>query len=321
MPANRLRETLWEHDEVRAFAQRVAAVFEGWHAAHEAALRRIKVDDLPRELIHTLSEDLLARFGDLPLLSRYDVYQRLMDYWAEVMQDDVYLIAADGWLEAVRPRGIVEDKDKKIKEMPDLTIGRKKYKMDLVPPALVVARFFTAEQAALDALQAKQDAAALELEDFVEEHGGEEGLLAEALNDKGRVTKGGVKERLKGLEDEPESDDEREALECCLALIEAETEAAKAVKEAQRRLDEKVLARYGKLTEAEIKRLAVEDKWLGSVRSAVDDEVQALIQHLGRRVGELEVRYSQPLPVLEREVEAISTKVDGHLMQMGLAWG
>ena len=47
-----------------------------------------------RFLSEPLSEDLLARFADLPLLSRYDVYQRLMDYWAETMQDDVYLLAA-----------------------------------------------------------------------------------------------------------------------------------------------------------------------------------------------------------------------------------
>ena len=65
-----------------------------------------------------------------------------MDYWAETMQDDVYLIAADGWVEAARPRGIVEDKEKKIKETPDLVIRRKKYKMDLVPPALVVGPLF-----------------------------------------------------------------------------------------------------------------------------------------------------------------------------------
>ena len=63
--------------------------------------------------------------------------------------------------------------------------------MDLVPPVLVVARYFASEQAAIDALQAKQDAAEHELEEFVEEHGGEEGLLAEALNDKGNVTKSG----------------------------------------------------------------------------------------------------------------------------------
>jgi len=31
-----------------------------------------------------------------PLIDHYDVYQHLMDYWAQTMQDDAYLIAADG---------------------------------------------------------------------------------------------------------------------------------------------------------------------------------------------------------------------------------
>ncbi len=320
VPADRLKEILLGHADFQAFAERAAAVFEAWRVAHEPALRSIKVNDLPRDLIHTLSEDLLARFADLPLLSRYDVYQRLMDYWAEVMQDDVYLIAADGWLEAAKPRGIVEDKERKIKEAPDLTIGRKKYKMDLVPPVLTAARYFPTEQATIEALEAQQEAAVRELEEFAEEHSGEEGLLAEALNDKGKVTKDGVKARLKALEDEAESDDERDALTRCLALIEAESGAAKAVKEAEGALNEKVLARYCKLTEAEIKTLVVEDKWLASLRAAVEGEVHRLTQRLAGRVKELEERYAQPLPALEREVESFGTKVEGHLKKMGLVW-
>jgi type I restriction enzyme M protein len=331
--ANELKQTVLGHAAFQAFAERVWEVFEGWREAHEPALRGVEVDDRPRELIHALSENLLERFAGLPLVSRYDVYQRLMDYWAEVMQDDVYLIAADGWRDAAKPRGIVEDKARKIKEAPGLTIRRKKYKMDLVPPALVVGRFFAKEQAVIEALQAKQEAAARDLEEFVEGHssseGGEEGLLAEAVNDKGKVTKGGVKDRLKALADEPHSagDDvegdyvEREALKRCLELLEAESAAAKLVKEEQAALDEKVLARYGKLTEAEIKTLVVEDKWLASLRAAIDGEVQRVTQRLAGRVKELEERYAQPLPALEREVEAFSAKVEGHLEKMGLVWG
>ncbi len=147
LEASQVKPAILEHAEFKAFAARVAAVFEGWRNAHEPTLKALKVNDLPKTLIHTLSEDILARFTDLPLIDRYDVYQRLMDYWADVMQDDVYLIAADGWVEAAKPRGIVEDKERKIKETPDLVIRRKKYKMDLVPPALVVARWFAKEQA------------------------------------------------------------------------------------------------------------------------------------------------------------------------------
>ncbi len=315
-----LKATITGHPEFQSFAAQVAGVFEGWRAAHQPMLQGIRVGDRPRELIQTLSEDLLARFADVPLVSRYDAYQRLMDYWAETMQDDVYLVAAEGWQEAAKPRGIVEDKERKLKETPDLSIGRKKYKMDLVPPALVVARFFAEEQAAVDALQAAQEAAAQALEEYTEEHGGEEGLLAEATNDKGKVTKGGVKERLKVIAGEDEGDEEREALERCLALIDAEAEAAKAVKDAQAALDEKTLARYARLTEAEIKALVVEDKWLAALRAALDGEVQRVTQQLAGRVRELEERYARPLPELEREVEALGARVEGHLKKMGLVW-
>jgi type I restriction enzyme M protein len=320
-----VKSTILGHPEFEAHAGHTTGVFEEWRTAHAPRLMGLKIDDLPKTVIHALSEDLLARFADLPLLSRYDVYQRLMDYWAETMQDDVYLIAADGWIEAARPRGIVEDKERKIKETPDLTIKRKKYKMDLVPPALVVARFFAEEQAAIDALQSTAESVARELEEIVEEQASageaEEGPLAEAANDKGKVTKGGVKDRLKAIEGEPESDEEREALTRCLALIEAESAAAKAVKDAQAALDSKVLARYAKLTEAEIKTLVVEDKWLASIRAAIEGEVERLTQRLAARVKELEERYAKPLPALEREVEALSDNVEGHLKTMGLVWG
>ena len=49
-------------------------------------LNDIKPDSAPRTVIDTLSEDLLGRFADLPLMEPYDVYQRLMDYWENVMQ-------------------------------------------------------------------------------------------------------------------------------------------------------------------------------------------------------------------------------------------
>jgi type I restriction enzyme M protein len=319
--SRQVKAAILEHIEFKAYATRVAGLVDAWRKAHEPRLKALKVDDLPRAVIHTLSEDLLVRFADLPLLSRYDVYQRLMDYWAEVMQDDVYLIAADGWVEAARPRGIVEDKDRKIKETPDLTIGRKKYKMDLVPPALVVARWFAKEQAAIEALQTKQETAARELEEFVEEHTGDEGLLADAANDKGKVTKASVKERLETIESEAESDEERDAVTRCLALIEAEARAGNAVKDAQGALDEQVLARYAKLTETEIRTLVVEDKWFASIRAAIESEVRRLTQELAGRVKELEERYARPLPSLEQEVESLNAKVEGHLTKMGLVWG
>ncbi len=273
----------------------------------------------PRQVIEELSEDLLARFADLPLLSQYDAYQRLMDYW-ETMQDDVYLIAAEGWLGAARPRAVIEDKERKITETPDLVVNRKRFKMDLIPPALIVARFFAADRAVIDTLEAEREVAARDLEEFTEEHGGDEGLLADAVNDKGSITRAGVNARLKDTRHEPDSAEERAGLTRCLALFDAEAELSRCVKYAEAHLDAAVLARYADLSEAEIVTLAVEGKWFHAIRSALEAEVQRLSQGLVGRVKQLEERYDRPLPELDATVRDLSARVDAHLNRMGLAW-
>jgi type I restriction enzyme M protein len=192
----------------------------------------------------------------VPLLDAYDVYQHLMDYWAETMQDDCYLIAADGWREAAQPRLIVEDKNKKSKTRADFVLGKKKYQAELIPPALIVRRWFAEEQARIEKLEA--DVAALEqqIEEMAEEQGGEEGLLSEAANDKGKITKAGVLARLKEVKRDAQDEDtneERAALEGYLALVENQATVEKQLSDVQMKLIEQVAAKYPKLTDDEIK--------------------------------------------------------------------
>ena len=322
-----VKTTILTHNEFASYQQQVSAVFEGWREAHEPLLLSLEVDAFPRKIIRILSEDLLDRFTGPPLLDQYDVYQKLMDYWNETMQDDVYLIASDGWIEAAKPRGIIEDKQSKVKETPDLVIKKNKYKMDLIPPALIVARYFAEEQAAIETLQAKQTTAESTLAEFVEEHTGEDGLLADALNDSGNITASSVKARLKALtpdlithHETQDTDNEQDALEHCLSLLDAKSKADKVIKEAQLDLDTQVLAHYATLTEDEIKTLVVADKWVASIQSAIESEVQRLTQALTERVQELKERYASPLPNLASEVEAFSAKVEAYLQEMGVDW-
>ena len=182
-----VKTTILSHNEFIAYQQRVTAIFDTWRDKHKPLLFGIDTDTSPRDIICTLSEYLLIKFADLPLLDRYDVYQKLMDYWDEVMQDDVYLITTDGWVDAAKPRDLIQNKN--LKETPDLTIKKKKYKMDLIPPTLIVARYFAEEQANIDALQTDLGSATQAFDEYVEEHTGDEGLLAEATNDSGNITK------------------------------------------------------------------------------------------------------------------------------------
>ncbi len=320
LPIAEVKPAIFGHAEFTAFNDSVTKLFAKWKKAAVPHLKGFAQDGHPKALIETIAEDLLATFRAAPLLDAYDVYQHLMDYWAATMQDDCYLIAADGWRDAAQPRLIVEDKNKKTKARPDFTLGKKKYRAELIPPALIIRRWFADEQAALEQLEADCAALQQQMEEMAEEHGGEEGLLADAANDKGKLTKASVTARLKeikGQGDESDAADELKALKDYLALVEQEAATAAKLAAAQDALTEKVAARYPQLTEDEIKTLVVEDKWLGTLASAVQGELDRVSQTLTGRIRQLAERYATPMPQLTDEVAALAARVDGHLKKMG----
>ena len=267
-----------------------------------------------------MSEGLLESFRDAPLIDPYDLYQHLMDYWAETMQDDAYMIAADGWQAAAKPRPVVEDKDKKTKEKPDFTVGKQKFKADLIPISLLVARYFAAEQTSIEALEAESAALGQTLEEMTEEHGGEDGLLAEVKNDKGKIPKTAVTARIKEIRGDTDFADEMKMLNECLALIENEAEADGRIKAARKALEAKVAVQYGKLTEADIKAVVVDDKWLAALAAAVQAELDRVSHALTERIRQLAERYTKPLPQLEKEMENLAARVNEHLKKMGAVW-
>ena len=319
VPPSALKEAIFGHAEFTAFNARVLELFAAWRASATPHLTGFGKDGHPKMLIETIAEDLLATFKRAPLLDAYDVYQRLMDYWAATMQDDCYLLAADDWHAAAQPRLMVEDKTKKTKARPDFTLGKKKYQTELLPPALVIARYFADEQAAIDGLEAAAAALALALEELAEEHTGEDGLLADALNDKGKLTKASVNARLKELRFErgAANADEENALQQWLKL-DSDADATNAkLKLAQEKLTADVAAKYPRLTVAEIKTLIVDDKWLAALAQSVAGELERVSQTLTGRIRQLAERYATPLPQLTEEVESLAARVDEHLQKMG----
>jgi len=172
LPIAQMRAAILEHEEFIGFRQKVAGIFDRWCEAQRPNLKGFDKEGHPKALIKAIAEALLGDFRQAPLLDAYDIYQHLMDYWAETMQDDAYLIAADGWVaETHRVREEVKSGKKK-GEMKDAG-----WACDLVPKPYIVDRYFAAEQAALDALQAELDSVIASLDELKEEYGGEEGVL------------------------------------------------------------------------------------------------------------------------------------------------
>jgi len=317
-----VKATIFAHPEFEAYNKTITSLFSKWKKKNTPLLMGLKVGSHPKALIEALAEDLLAAFGEASLVDNYDVYQHLMTYWTETMQDDVYMICIEGWLNARRLRLVIEDENKKTREKPDLVIGRSKYKADLIPPPLIVARYFADEQSAIDKLKADAETISARMDELKEEHSGEDGLLEEVKDEKGNISKGNIKTRLKEIEGDGdvETQDLASILNEYLALIEKESEADKKVKDAQKALDEKVAVKYKQLSEAEVKTLVVDDKWLATLAATVQSELDRISQTLTARIKELAERYAAPLQKQTQTVEELTNKVEAHLKKMGFVW-
>ena len=302
-----IKSVVYEHHEFASFIADMNAHFAVWRESNSGMLKTLQAGCRPKEIIVQLSEGLLAYYADKPLIDPYDVYQHLMDYWSETMQDDCYLIAAEGW-KAETYRVIETDKKGKKKD--------KGWTCDLIPKALVVARYFAQEQAAINQLTVELDGVTARLAEMEEEHRGEDGAFAEF----DKVNKANIAEQLKEIKGDKEVTDEAVALNDWLKLNNEEAGLKKRIKEAEAALDGQAYAQYPKFTESEIKTLVVDDKWLASLDAAIQSEIDRVSQQLTQRVKDLAERYEIPLPQMFGRVADLEDKVNGHLERMGFAW-
>jgi type I restriction enzyme M protein len=190
----------------------------------------------------------------------------------------------------------------------------------LIPKPLVIARYFAAQQANIEQLEANRDAITRQMEELDEEHGGDDGLLADAKNDKGSVNKASLKVRLTAIKHDASAHEERQLLTQYAALIEQQATATKTIKDAQKALDVLVHKQYFGLDENAVKTLVIEDKWLSRLAADVQSELDRVSQALTGRIKQLAERYETPLPLLSDELEGLSAKVDEHLKKMGFVW-
>jgi type I restriction enzyme M protein len=321
-----IKPTIFENLEFKVFTETTRQTFITWREQHRAILEGLEVGTPPKALIETLSENLLNAFVDNRLIDKYDVYQSLMTYWSETMQDDTYLITSDGWKTASQLRSLKADKDSKNKEKPDIEVDKQKLKADLIPPALVIARYFAAQQQALETLEAGRDEITRQLEELEEEHAVEGGMLEEVKNDKGKITTGNVEKRIKQLTNmfgsKPSEDDQAELtiLRQYVSLSEQETKARIAMISARDALNIALVKQYHALSEAEIKTLVVHDKWFATLENAMQTELNRVSGALADRIKQLTERYKTPLPQLEADLEGLRAKVTAHLTKMGFTW-
>lgn len=297
--SDEIKTTIFSHPEFTKYSQKVDKIYQDWKSKNRPKLDGISIGDKPKKLIHEISEDLLFFFSNVELIDKYDVYQHLMTYWFDTMQDDIYGLVVDGW-----ESGRVIDIDKKQWE------GR------FIPKALIVSRYFQAEQDAINTLESERDGVAQELTELEEEHGGDDGVLNEARNEKDKITKASVNAQLKKADDI----EEIAVLKKYLELADLVTALNRRIKDANNELNKKLLEKYPELSVDEIKSLVIDDKWLAVLEKGVKSEMDRISQRLATRIKELADRYGVPVGKMSLKVDELSKRVDDHLKKMGFTW-
>lgn len=260
------------------------ASIDAWVNTVRPAMMNLTTGIKPKMLIEAWSQRLLDQMlADKSLVNAYDVYQQLMEYWAETLQDDCYMISRDAWK-------LQLNCNKKKATYLEMTC-------DLLPVSIVIEEFFSTEEAHIKILQGKSEMKAAEMQD---------------LN--------------KAIEDLPEEDEEE--IKNMIAHVKKRVaykkikkekeELDKQAKEKIAQLTQDVVAKYGSLTEEEIKTLVVDKKWLRDITSDIEHVMQQVTQSLSAEVVTLAERYEKTLSKYHAEVNDWENKVLSHLKEMGI---
>lgn len=321
-----IKDRIFSHPDFTSYGKEMKTVFDIWKEKNTSYLKGLEEGCHPKEVIHRIAEDILKTYHGKALVSKYEVYQHLMDHWAETMQDDLYELTAEGWKAGNTVTRLVKKSQKAGKETQRKIAGMEGLEGSLVPPWLLVQEYFAEEQTAIDQLQTEMDAATAQMDELQEEHTGEDGLLSDATTDAGSLTKTSVNARVKQLGNpsegsgDSENAEERALLKSYQKLLATETRLKADIKNAQAELEGKVIHQYPKLTLEEIKTLTVDKKWMAAMEHRLRSEMDAISHRLTERIKQLAERYETPLPRLTEEVAALKTKVENHLKQMEYQW-
>jgi len=328
LPLLDVKTAILSHSEFTAFKKKALDIFEEWKEINLPLLNNFNKNSYPKHLIESLSEDLFSKFKLAQLVSAYDVYQHLMDYWSETMQDDCYLVADLGWRDAAQPREVIKVKGENgkltwPKEAFDYEVGKRRFKSDLISGVLLIAKFFESESKFIDSLESELLAVEQQFQEMIDENSGEDGLLIEVIEgegDKQKIVAKSVKARLKEIGKDVDYADELKVLQNYVVLLDKQAKLKSDLKIAQEDLTEKLSTKYLQLTEKEVKNLVIDEKWITALNASVQKELHRVSQTLTGRISQLSERYGVSLPILIKQLSNISSKVDKHLKKMGKEW-
>lgn len=319
-----IEDLIFEDEKIRKVIQEETIdIFNTWKQQSETVLKNIDSTIIPKKLIRELGFSILKAYEKSKLLDNYDAYDFLLNYWNEKMQDDVYLIKASGYeagAEIDRKYG-----KKKIKDEQGIEIeieDKKKFKSFdglLIPKEIIEKEYFKDELEEISTINSTISEIDEKMNEIFEENAGEDGLINDAINDKGNITKKSLNDRIKEI-DKIKDKEEYELLISYQNLLKKKDTQNKELKSKTKSLDERIEEQYSKLTEKELKDLLVDKKWMARINNDIKDAVDSEINNIAAKLVEISKRYETTLSQLEEKAENSRNDVRNALERMGYSW-
>lgn len=309
-----IKETINNHPDFDNQHRELFQSFAEWSHIWSPQFETLRPNSFnPKQMIEDMGDSVLEKFANSKLVDKYDVYDQLMNYCAETLQDDLYLIESDGWkVQTYVPQPIEKKKKEWAEEKPKKEKEAKTIKdiaCDLLPVDCIVDEYFSTEKEKIAFLEEKLLSTETNLNELVEEYS--DSYLDASNYADNKLNKGNVQKRLKIAEGK-----EAKILQEYINRSNIIAGYKKQLKDNNSDLLEQVLQKYTSLSEEEIKKL-VTNKWLVAFGNRLASEIQQVSQSLNSQLESLEERYEQTLPEINKEVDLLETKVMQHLEKMG----
>lgn len=322
-----VHKTISENIEFLEYNKKVNNTYNEWKKIANPVLTNLNSTDSNKEIILNLSEEILEKFSKLELLDKYDVYQVLLAYWNETMNDDVLLIIQDelGYNLAKITDDIKEEPKESKKAKKDSAKEKKSkepkiigWEGRLLPKQIVLDAFFALEQKEIEKAEEKLSQTESEFEEFIENNSDENGYFTDSIGDDEKIDSKKITSRVKLLTKEKKTQNEEYKILNNYVDYESSIKSQKKhISELKKVLDDNCRNRYETFTDEEIKDLLVNRKWYKAIDDGIQNLYITVANHLTKRIVELYERYENTLPELTAKLAEEEKVVFGHLTQMG----
>lgn len=322
-----VHKTISENIEFLEYNKKVNNTYNEWKKIANPVLTNLNSTDSNKEIILNISEEILEKFSKLELLDKYDVYQVLLAYWNETMNDDVLLIIQDelGYNLAKITDDIKEEPKESKKAKKDSAKEKKPkepkiigWEGRLIPKQIVLDAFFALEQKEIEKAEEKLSQTESEFEEFIENNSDENGYFTDYMGDDEKIDSKKITSRVKLLTKEKKTQNEEYKILNNYVDYESSIKSQKKhITELKKVLDDNCRNRYETFTDAEIKDLLVNRKWYKAIDDGIQNLYITVANHLTKRIVELYERYENTLSELTSKLAEEEKVIFGHLTQMG----